>query len=75
MHGFCFQIKQDGSTFEGLYKMGKREGFGKETFGHLPTEDWKEGVWTDGELKLDNIWQQSQMNYSRQTSYLNKIIK
>ena len=55
--------------------MGKREGFGKETFGHLPTEDWKEGVWIDDELKLENIWQQSQMNYSRQTNYLNKIIK
>ena len=31
--------------------MGKREGYGKETFNNNPSDDWKEGVWQANELK------------------------
>merc|ERR1740117_1002881 len=29
-HGFCLHRKPDGSEYEGLFRRGKREGFGKE---------------------------------------------
>ena len=50
LHGFCFLQKEDGTTFEGLFVHGKREGFGKETYSHDPTHDWKEGVWVSNIL-------------------------
>ena len=44
-HGFCLHRKPDGSEYEGLFRRGKREGFGKEV---LKDGSWNEGEWEKG---------------------------
>ena len=48
LHGLCFQLYDDGSTFEGMYLNGKRNGYGREA--NITGKEWAEGYWVDNVL-------------------------
>ena len=67
LHGFCFQLYSDDSTFEGMYSNGKRNGYGREA--NNTGKEWAEGYWVENVLNHSSTVDSCAMGYQHGLSY------